>query len=290
MDVGIGLPNQVPGADGRALMEFARRADARGFSTLATIGRVAYPGHDDLIALAGAAAVTERIGLMTNILLLPTHDPVLLAKQAAAIDQLSGGRLTLGVAVGGRRDDYEATQRSFEGRGRSMDAALEVLLAAWRGEPVAGATRPATPPPVRPGGIPLVFGGTSERTIERVVRYGSGWTAGGGGPEMAAPFIERVRAAWSAAGRDGSPRFVGLVYVALGDAVQDGLAYLRDYYAFIGDWAEAIASATLTTREAILSAIEAFGAVGMDELILDATVADPDQVDLLADAAFGGVG
>jgi len=142
LDVGIGLPNPAPNAVGEALLEFARRADARGFSTLATIGRVAYPSHDDLVSLAAAAAATERIGLMTNILLAPTHDPVLLAKQAASIDSLSGGRLTLGIAAGGRPDDFEAVGRSFADRGRRLDAAIEVMRAAWRGEPVAGSPRP----------------------------------------------------------------------------------------------------------------------------------------------------
>ncbi len=72
-------------------MEWARRAEALGFSTLATIGRVAYPTYEELVALAAAASVTERIGLMPNVLLAPTRDPVLLAKEAASLDQLSGG-------------------------------------------------------------------------------------------------------------------------------------------------------------------------------------------------------
>src|SRR5690349_19538048 len=109
MQIGIGLPNPIPGTQGRTLVEWARRAEERGFSTLATIDRIAYPNYDSLIALAAAAAVTERIGLLTNVLLAPTRKPVVLAKAAASVDQISGGRLTLGLGVGGREDDYTAT-------------------------------------------------------------------------------------------------------------------------------------------------------------------------------------
>ena len=90
MRIGIGLPNTVPGTPGRLLVEWAARAEGRGFSTLATIDRIAYPSYESLVTLAAAAAVTERIALMTNILLSPTRNPVLLAKESASVDQLSG--------------------------------------------------------------------------------------------------------------------------------------------------------------------------------------------------------
>jgi alkanesulfonate monooxygenase SsuD/methylene tetrahydromethanopterin reductase-like flavin-dependent oxidoreductase (luciferase family)/molybdopterin converting factor small subunit len=287
LQIGIGLPNSVADADGRALLEFARRADARGFSTLGTIGRVAYPSHDDLTALAGAAAATARIRLMTDILLVPTHEPVMLAKQAATVDSLSGGRLALGVAVGGRRDDYEAVGLPMSNRGRRFDHAVEVMQAVWRGEPPPGLElpHPLVPAP-RPGGIPLLFGGTSDRTIERVARHGTGWTAGGGPAEQSAPFVRRVREAWASAGRDGEPRFVGLAYFALGDAIEHGRDNLRNYYAFIGDYAEAVAGAMLADPDAIHAEIEAHRDAGFDELILFAAAPDPAQADLLADAVF----
>jgi alkanesulfonate monooxygenase SsuD/methylene tetrahydromethanopterin reductase-like flavin-dependent oxidoreductase (luciferase family) len=97
MDVRVGLPNSISGTEGRLLVEWAQRAEALGFSMLATIGRVAYPTYEELVALAATAGATEQIGLMTNVLLAPTRDPVLLAKETASLDQLSGGRLTLGL-------------------------------------------------------------------------------------------------------------------------------------------------------------------------------------------------
>src|SRR3954470_20882230 len=99
MKIGIGLPNPILGADGRTIVEWARRADELGFSTLATIDRIAYPSYDSLLVLAAAAGATERIGLLTNVLLGPTRNPVLLAKEAASLDRLSGGRFTLGASV-----------------------------------------------------------------------------------------------------------------------------------------------------------------------------------------------
>jgi alkanesulfonate monooxygenase SsuD/methylene tetrahydromethanopterin reductase-like flavin-dependent oxidoreductase (luciferase family) len=106
MDVGIGLPSTIAGVTDDELTEWARRADSRGFSTLGTIDRIAYPNLEPLIALAAAAAVTERIGLATSILIAPYRvNAALLAKHAASVLRISDGRLTLGVAVGGREND-----------------------------------------------------------------------------------------------------------------------------------------------------------------------------------------
>src|SRR5437899_3151852 len=117
MEIGIGLPNPVPGTPGRTLVEWPRRAEERGFSGLATIDRIAYPSYESLITLAAAAAVTERVGLVTNVLLGPTRNPVLLAKEAASVDAISGGRLTLGVGVGGREDDFSGLRAGFQDAG-----------------------------------------------------------------------------------------------------------------------------------------------------------------------------
>jgi alkanesulfonate monooxygenase SsuD/methylene tetrahydromethanopterin reductase-like flavin-dependent oxidoreductase (luciferase family) len=283
MRIGIGLPNPIPGAPGRLLVRWAGRAEERGFSTLATIDRIAYPSYESLVALAAAGAVTERIGLLTNILLAPTRNPVLLAKEAASVDQLSDGRLTLGLGVGGRQDDFVATERGFEDRGRRFEQDLELIHGAWRGELVGGCPKPPTPRPVA-GQVPILIGGTADAVIDRVVRWGAGWTAGGSAPDQVAPFAERVRAAWRDAGREDRPRIVALSYFSLGDEVADASkAYLLDYYAYLGEWAQGIADGTPRSPEDVRTTASRFEEAGVDELIFDPTVADLEQVDRLAD-------
>jgi len=172
MDIGIGLPNTIPGTPGRLLVDWARRAEKRGFSSLGTIDRVAYPSYESLVALTAAAAVTERIGLVTNILLAPTRSPILLAKEAASVDQISGGRLTLGLGVGGRRDDFVATQQTWEDRGRRFDEDLELMHGAWRGELVGGCPKPPTPTPTSENRVPILIG------VPRT-ESSRGWCGGG---------------------------------------------------------------------------------------------------------------
>jgi len=286
MDIGIGLPNTIPGAPGHLLISWARRAEERGFSSLATIDRIAYPSYESLVALAAAAAVTERIGLTTNILLAPTRNPILLAKEAASVDQLSGGRLTLGLGVGTREDDFVAAERGFGDRGRRFDQDLELMHGAWRGELVGGCPKPPTPRPVNGAAVPILIGGTADAAIERAARWAVGWTAGGGGAAQVGPFAERVRRAWKDAGRQGAPRIVALSYFSLGqEAVNDSKTNLLDYYGS-ADWAKQMAESIPRTPEAIRDAVERFEDAGVDELMLDPTVADPAQVDRLADAVL----
>src|SRR5918992_4568312 len=117
MQIGIGLPSTIPGVEGPRVVEWARSAERRGFSSLGTIDRIVYDNYDPLIALAGAAAVTERIRLASTILIAPYRgNGALVAKQAASLDRLSNGRLVLGVAVGGREDDYTASGADFRTR------------------------------------------------------------------------------------------------------------------------------------------------------------------------------
>src|SRR3954464_8568487 len=142
MEVGIGLPTTIPGVTGEQVLEWARRAEARGFSSLGTIDRIVYSNYEPLIALAAVAGVTERIRLATTILIAPYRaNAALVAKQAATVDHLSGGRLVLGVAVGGREDDYAVSGVDFHTRGRRFDEMLEEGERIWAGGPVAGGGR-----------------------------------------------------------------------------------------------------------------------------------------------------
>ena len=285
MDIGIGIPNSVRGTTGPQLLEWARRAEAAGFSTLGTIGRIAYPSYEELTVLAAAGAVTERIGLMSNILLAPTRSTAELAKQASSVHELTGGRVTLGVATGGRADDYALTGRDFGARGRRFDEQLLELRRAFAGEPLVDGSAPVVPDGAQP--VPIMIGGTSDAAVRRTVEFGIGWTAGGVPPQMVAPFVERVRASWRDAGREGSPRIVALNYFGLGGTEEQSRGYLLDYYGFLGpDFAEMIAGGAHRSADAVREVVAAFAEAGVDELILDPTVGDPAQVDLLAEAAL----
>jgi alkanesulfonate monooxygenase SsuD/methylene tetrahydromethanopterin reductase-like flavin-dependent oxidoreductase (luciferase family) len=283
MEVGIGLPNAIRGVDRTGIVEWSRRAEAAGFSTLGTIDRITYPNFESLIALAAAAAVTERIGLITDILIAPLRtNTALFAKQAATIDSLSGGRLTLGLAVGGRPDDYEISEVDFHRRGQRFERQLEQMTAIWRGE---GGVGPAPARGARPG---LLIGGQSDAAFRRAARYADGWTMGGGGPDVLAAALEKLNAAWSAAGREGKPRTSALFYFALGDdAEQMANESLGNYYSFLGDVAQQIVARAAKDVGTLKKYIAAFEDAGTDEVICFPTSADPEQVDRLADAVFG---
>ncbi|HXQ55317.1 MAG TPA: LLM class flavin-dependent oxidoreductase, partial [Actinomycetes bacterium] len=120
MEVGVGLPTTTPGADGRCVLEWARRAEDGPFASLGVLDRMVYPSVEPFAALSAAAAVTSRVRLVTMVVIGPLRNTVLLAKQAASLDLLSGGRLTLGLAIGARADDYEVMGVDRAGRGRRL--------------------------------------------------------------------------------------------------------------------------------------------------------------------------
>ena len=280
MDISIGLPNTLNHA-GPLMVDWARRAEERGFTSLGTIDRIVYPNYDTITSLAVAAGATSRIGLLSGILLAPLYPPVWLAKAAASLDAMSGGRLTLGLGVGGRADDFAAMGVAMNERGRAMDRALEVMRTVF-----AGGALPGDAFPVASHGSPkLLIGGTSDAAVRRTVEYGQGWIAGGGGPEATAPMVTRVRKAWEDAGREGLPRIAALAYFGLGDDEQSR-ASLRSYYGFLGDWVDAVVESALRTPQSLRDAVEAYAEAGVDELIFDPTVASLDEVDRAADAVL----
>ena len=279
MDIGIGLPNAVLGVDRSGIVEWARRAEDAGFSSLGTIDRIAYANFESLVSLAAAAAVTERIRLMTDILIAPLRPAALLAKQAATIDQLSNGRLTLGFAVGGRADDSEAVGVDFHERGTIFDAQLEQMTRIWRGDDVVG---PAAANRSRPE---VLIGGQSDAAYRRAARYGDGWTLGGGTPDAMRDGIAKTREAWQAAGRDGQPRTAALMYFVLGDDPEEqARRTLGDYYSFLGDYAEQIVQGAAKDAGSIRERLKAFEEAGADEVICFPASPDPAQVELLAEA------
>lgn len=275
--VGVGLPSAVPGAAGELLGAWAARAEAGPFASVGVLDRLAYDSYDPFVALAAAATATRRVRLVTMVVIGPLRNTALLAKAAASLDALSGGRLSLGLAVGARHDDYVAAGVPHRDRGARFSAQLAALRAQWEDERFG-------PRPARPGGPELLVGGQSDDAFVRVARYADGYVHGGGPPRAFARAADRARAAWADAGRPGGPRLWGQVYFALGDAaVEAGTRYLLDYYAFTGPFAQRIAAGLLATPQAIVQTIRGYEDAGCEDLVLLPTVADPEQLDRLAD-------
>jgi alkanesulfonate monooxygenase SsuD/methylene tetrahydromethanopterin reductase-like flavin-dependent oxidoreductase (luciferase family) len=273
MNVGVGLPTTTPGATGELLLEWARRADAGPFSSVAVLDRVAYDSFEPFAALAAAAAVTSRVRLATMIAIGPLRPTGLLAKQAASVHALSGGRLTLGLAVGARTEDYEAAGVEPRGRGRKLTEQLAYIRGGVDGDRVG---------PSREG-IELLVGGLSGQAFSRMARYADGYAHGGGPPRAFASAAARAEAAWKDLGRPGRPKLWGQGYFTFGD-VERGQAYLRDYYAFTGPFAEQIVAANPTSPAALKDFVRGYEEAGCDELVLFPTVADAEELDRLMEA------
>jgi alkanesulfonate monooxygenase SsuD/methylene tetrahydromethanopterin reductase-like flavin-dependent oxidoreductase (luciferase family) len=210
------------------------------------------------------------------IVIAPLRNTTLLAKQAASVDALAGGRLTLGLAVGAREEDYAAANIESRGRGRRFAEQLEAIRDIWE----EGRIGPKLAGP----GPQLLVGGSSGEALARMARYGDGYVHGGGPPRAFAGAAARARAAWTDLGRPDNPVLWGMGYFALGDGTaESGAAYLRHYYAFTGPFAEKIAAGNLTSAGAIVDFIRGYEDAGCDELVLFPTVSTIDQVERLAE-------
>ncbi len=285
MKVGIGLPGAIPGTAPDDLLEWARRADQGPFSTLGIIDRLAYDSYEPMVALGAIAAVTSRVRLMTGILLAPLRNAGMMAKQAATVDVLSGGRLTLGMAIGSRADDYEASPAPFRNRGKRFDEQLAHMKRVWAGEVLSEGAYAVGPTPVQTGGPELLIGGSAPVALARVGRWADGYITGGGGnPERAKAGFEIAAQSWKDNGRAGAPRFVAGLTFAIGDAaLERGRANQMRYYSWMGEAAEARAKAIPSTAGAVGDLLSALEAIGVDEVVLSPAVADIDQLDRAAE-------
>ena len=288
MKIGIGLPATTPGVQGKLILNWAQQADKGPFSTLGLIDRLVYDNFEPLITLAAVAGATERIRLTTTILLAPLHSGAILAKQSASLDALSGGRLTLGLGIGNREDDYRLADVPFNRRGKRFEEQLTLMKRIWSGEILEGENEPIGPKPVQAGGPEILLGGYTPVALQRVSRWGNGFIAGGGGPDTARQGFDMVRKVWQEAGRAGSPRLVGCSYFALGpQAAEQANAYIQHYYGFMGPMAAQIASGVPSSPDAVRDTIKGFADTGADELILWPCIAELDQVSSLADIIGG---
>lgn len=174
MRTGVNVPNFGPGTDPGVLRSWAQTVEGLGFDLLMVSDHVAvtpdvaeqYPApfYEPFTTLSWLAGVTHRIGLGTTVLIVPYRHPLLVARMAANLQQLSGGRLVLGVGVGWAKQEYEALGVPFRQRGRLTDEHLRAMRTAWADEADYGS-----------GAIPLWVGGNSKAGIRRAVQLGEAW-------------------------------------------------------------------------------------------------------------------
>lgn len=207
MQYGIHLPQYGRVANADAITRAARHAETLGFAHVWVSDHTVHPAaqsypsphlYDPLVTLTWAAAATERIGLGTSVLVVPQHNPLELANALASIDNLSGGRLTVGAGVGWSEAEYRALGYDFHDRGDRMDEILDLLRQAWRDDPVTFDGKHYAfddirflPKPAHP--IPIWIGGSVEAAFRRAVTKGDGFQAVGIKPEEAGPIVERLR-------------------------------------------------------------------------------------------------
>ena len=282
MEIGIGLPAVIPETPGGLILNWARRADVGPFSSLGLVDRLVYSNYSPLIALAGASGATGRIRLMTAVLLVPLYNTGVLAKELASLDALSNGRLTVGMGIGSRKDDFLAAPASFEDRGKRFERQIEEMKRIWKGERLNDEVGPIGPEPVQPGGPPILIGGRSSAALQRVARLGDGFISGSGGPAAARQAYDVVEKAWRGQKRSGKPRFVACTYYGFGPTADlDAREYIIHYYGF--ELGERMLPSIPTTPDKIKDTIRAYNDIGVDELILWPTATYVEQVPRMAD-------
>ena len=287
MRIAIGLPSRIPAASGELMLEWATRAEQGPFSSLVVTDRVVSQSLEPLSVLALAAGATRRIRLMTSVVIGPTRETTLLARQAATIDVVSNGRLTLGIGIGVRANDYLATSFEFHRRGKRVEEQLPILRRLWSGEPLSNDVGEIGPVSPRPGGPELLIGGYVPAIARRIAKWGDGYMAPGGGePAAMLKMWREIEQAWQQAGRSGKPRWVGASYFALGpNAIDHATRYINANYGYNPELAAKRLRTLPASTAAVQDAIQRQADMGVDEFILRPCAEDLDQMDLLAEIA-----
>lgn len=290
MKVGMNLPVMVPGLTRDIVRQWCRRVDAGPYSSIAAGERITFPNPEIMVTLSHAAAWTERVTVGFHVLVPPMHDAVLLAKQVATLDVLSGGRVCLGVGVGAREEDYRAVGATWDSKLLTrMEKGVETMRCVWSGTHfIENATRPVEPRPLQPGGPPLLAGVLMPQAIARVAKWADGITGFSFGPsrEDVEMRFEGARHAWEQAGRKTKPFLATGFWFALGKNPEEQVAsYLERYLGFMGpDAGRALAPNISAKSPATLrDALKMCADLGADEVLLVPTTSDPDEVERAAE-------
>jgi alkanesulfonate monooxygenase SsuD/methylene tetrahydromethanopterin reductase-like flavin-dependent oxidoreductase (luciferase family) len=273
MKIGMALPTMAEGWTRSTYADWSRGIDEGPFSSISCGERITFHNVEMLTTLSAAAALTERVDVFVNLAVSPWHSTVLLAKQLATLDVISGGRLTVGLGVGGREQDYQAVGATFRSRHQRLDDQVATMRRLWAGEPPVEDSPPLGPPPVRDGGPPLLSGAMGPKAMRRAAAWAdgiSGFSLNGDVAELT-PQFDLARRTWADAGRTDPPRLVFACFFVVGD---DASRVLRDYtYRYMEIFGSGVAaamadSATLSSPQALTDMIRKVEATGCDEVIL----------------------
>jgi alkanesulfonate monooxygenase SsuD/methylene tetrahydromethanopterin reductase-like flavin-dependent oxidoreductase (luciferase family) len=287
MRIALGLPSRIASITGELLLEWIGRAERGPFSSVVVTDRVVSQALEPLAVLALAAGATKRIGLMTSVVIGPTRETTLLARQAATIDALSDGRLVLGVGIGVRKNDYLAAGQDFHRRGRRSEEQYALLRRLWSGESLSKETGLIGPPARRTGGPELLIGGYVPAIAQRIGKWGDGYMAPGGGePKAMEKMWREILQAWQDNRRLGQPRWVGASYFALGpNAAQQAASYINANYGYNPELAAKRLRTLPASNESLMESIKRQADMGVHEFVLRPCAEDLEQLERLAEVA-----
>ncbi|MFW0793714.1 LLM class flavin-dependent oxidoreductase [Gordonia sp. CPCC 205515] len=286
MHIGMTMPVMEPDLDAALLQIWAQGIDDGPFSSACWGERIAFDNPDCLTLLGALAAWTDRVRLVTTVVVPQLHDPVLLAKSLATGDMLSDGRLTVGLGIGGRHEDYHAVGADTTRQNmRTLAESAATMRRVWAGEKLTDSVLPVGPPSVQPGGPELHVGTTGPRTI----RSAAAWASGVAGVTLDLDLTKQrelfdiARDAWTEA-RKPQPHLATSFWFALGEG--DGPReqmhrHLRHYMNWIpAEFVDAMAPTTgfAGTEEELTEVLRGFAGIGTDEVQLIPTSSDPDQL------------
>jgi alkanesulfonate monooxygenase SsuD/methylene tetrahydromethanopterin reductase-like flavin-dependent oxidoreductase (luciferase family) len=285
------MPVMEPDLDARVLRDWAQAIDDGPFSSLCWGERIAFENPETLALLGALSAWTDRVRLVTTVIVPQLHNPVMLAKALATGDMLCGGRLTVGVGVGGRIEDYQAVGADPATQTmRGMAERVAVMKRVWAGEKITESVLPVGPAPLQPGGPPLLVGTIGPKTL----RSAAAWADGLAGTTLDLDVAKQdalfdvARTAWAEAGKT-KPHLATSFWFALGtgdEAREQMHRHLRRYMNWIpAEYVDAMATTTgfAGSDDELVAVLRKFDAIGTDEIQLIPTSSDLGQLRRIAE-------
>lgn len=291
MKIGICLPYMKRDLKRQTFIDWCKVIDQGPFSSLSCGERITDYTFEMRNVLAFAAARTERVRIVPSLYVLPMHSAVLTAKEIATLDQLSNGRVTVTVGVGGREHDYRAVGADFKKRHERLDQQVAEMRRIWRGEAPFEGCDAVGPAVVQKGssefyGPPILAGSMGAKAIARASKWADGlysFSMNGSRKETATMF-DNGRQSWKEAGRNTAPQLVGGFWYSLADDGENKLkSYVYDYLKVLGDGLANGVAASMTrfTPETIREGIDNVKACGADEIMLVPATAEINELERL---------